>query len=52
LHSRRHSLHILLFHPSHFELASLKVEKQSLVRFFPTQASSPYCYGYLEEVAL
>jgi hypothetical protein len=46
-------LHILLFHPSHFELTSFKVEKQSLVQFFfPSEASSPYCYGYLEEVAL
>jgi hypothetical protein len=40
-----------LFHPSHDELASFVVEKQSLVRFFPSQASSPHCYGYLEEVA-
>jgi hypothetical protein len=23
-----------------------------LVRFFPSQSSSPHCYGYLEEVAL
>jgi hypothetical protein len=30
----------------------LKVEKQSLVRFFPSQASSSHCYGYLEEVTL
>jgi hypothetical protein len=31
LHSKRHSLHIPLFHPSPFELASLVVERQSLV---------------------
>jgi hypothetical protein len=37
-----------LFHSSHFELASLEVEKQSLVWFFSSQASSPHCYGYLE----
>jgi hypothetical protein len=30
-HSKRHFLHILSFHPFHFELASLEVEKQSLV---------------------
>jgi hypothetical protein len=35
-------LHILPFHPSSFELASLVVKKQSLVRFSPSQASSPY----------
>jgi hypothetical protein len=29
-------LHILHFHPSLFELTSLVVEKQSLVRFFPS----------------
>jgi hypothetical protein len=34
LYSRRHSLHISLFYPFHFELASLEVQKQFLVRFF------------------
>jgi hypothetical protein len=40
------------FYPSHFELASLNIEKQSSVWFFPSQVSSPHCYGYLEEVSL
>jgi hypothetical protein len=30
---KKHFLNILSFHPSNFELASLEVEKQSLVRF-------------------
>jgi hypothetical protein len=34
LHSRRHFLHIQSFHPFDVELASLIVEKQSLVWFF------------------
>jgi hypothetical protein len=45
-------LHIQPFHPSPFKLASLVVDRQSLVQFFPSQASSPDCYGYLEDVAL
>jgi hypothetical protein len=49
---RRHSLHIPFFHPSPFELDSLLVERQSLVWFFPSQSSSPYCYSYFEEVTL
>jgi hypothetical protein len=44
-------LHIRPSHPSHVELAFLVVEKQPLARFFPSQASSPHFYGYLEDVA-
>jgi hypothetical protein len=50
-------MHIQPFHsqgsflPSCDELSCFVVEKQPLMQFFPSKASSPYCYGYLEEVA-